>query len=164
MVEKQSNHWLYYVFNTLESAFYAGMFISTGKLFFNRRILILAITLITFAFCNYLAQEIFKVIENNNYTKVFGDISALYVSCLFFYVKLREDIHSNLLKNEFFWFAIGVLFGSLGSAIADIFRNLLTNVHNQTGVPLFTYIMNALDVLLYGSFIVAFLCRRINTK
>lgn len=100
----------------------------------------------------------------NSYTEMIGDVMLAIICCYFFYVMINETNFRDLLKYEYFWLSTGVLFSSLGGIILYMFLNLLQTYKKQTGINVYGYINYAINLLLYGSLIVAFICRRMITK
>jgi hypothetical protein len=102
--------------------------------------------------------------QYNGYTELLGDLLQVVLCCYFFYSLLREERHRDLVHYEYFWLANGFLFSSLGSAVLYIFIDPLTAFYRQTGVNVYANINYLLNTLLYGSLILAFICRYRNTK
>lgn len=102
--------------------------------------------------------------QYNGYTELLGDLLLAVLCCYFFYLLLREESDRDLVRYEYFWLANGFLFSALGSAVLYIFIDPLTAFYRQSGVNVYAYINYLLNVLLYGSLILAFICRYRNTK
>jgi len=157
-----NNRLLFNVFNIIANSFCIWMLGNAIQLVGARRKINMAITIFSlFGVLNLFVQFFWF---RNSYAEELGNILGVYISCHFFYVVLKSDEHIDLLENEYFWFAIGLLFDSLGSMAADLFYNTLANVAAKTHVPVYTDIMNTLNVLFYGCLIVAFVCRRKNSR
>jgi hypothetical protein len=100
----------------------------------------------------------------NQYTETIGDIIQVIICCYLFYSLLNEKAYRNLFSYEYFWLANGVLFSSLGSTILYHFPEAMSAYQKQTGINVFAILNNVLNVLLYGSLIIAFICRNRNTR
>lgn len=100
----------------------------------------------------------------NQYTETIGDILQVIVCCYFFYALITEETYRNLLAYEYFWLANGILFSSMISTFLYIFPVVLRDFQKHTGINAFGIVNNVLNILLYGSIIIAFICRNRNTK
>lgn len=115
-----------------------------------------------FGVCNLLFFE--GPWTYNGITEVVGDIILAVMSCYFFYKVLTEEAFTNLFTYEYYWFANGLLFHSLGSVVLYLFLQPLWQYYKETGVNVYGFINYGINVLLYGSLIVAFICRHRNTR
>lgn len=102
--------------------------------------------------------------EYNKFTETAGDIMQVIVCCYVFYCFIIEETYRDLLANEYFWLATGILFSSMGSAFLYNFPTVLGKFQQYTKISLFTTINTVLNILLYVSMIIAFICRNRNTK
>ena len=100
----------------------------------------------------------------NAYTEMFLDIMVSTYCCYFFYKALEEEEYRNLYRYEYFWLAAGFLFSSLGSAVFYIFIKSQTSFYKHTHINIYGYINYGLNLVLYGSLIISFVCRRRNTR
>lgn len=100
----------------------------------------------------------------NSFSEVLADIILAIMCCYFLYalVKNAEDV--DLLRFDYFWLSIGVLFYTLGCAVLYPFANLLEVYHQRTNINVGEYINYTLSLILYGCLIIAFLCRRKVTR
>lgn len=100
----------------------------------------------------------------NSITDVVADITMATMSCYYFYAVLHEDRFRNLLRDEYYWLAMGTLFYSLGATLLFLFLDYFLAYYKKTGFNVFSYLNYSLNVLLYGSYVLAFICRYRNTK
>ena len=100
----------------------------------------------------------------NSFSESFGDIILSIICCYFLFGLVKDNEHINLLGLDYFWLANGILFYSLGSALLYQFSYLLRNYYKQSHVDVGTYINYALNLILYSSLIMAFICRRKTTR
>lgn len=100
----------------------------------------------------------------NYYTETLGDIMLSIICCYFFYTLLTDREYVDLLRLDYFWLATGVLFSSLGSAVLYQFSGALMEYYLKTKIALGMYINYALNLLLYTSLIIAFICRWKTTR
>ncbi len=100
----------------------------------------------------------------NRYTEIIYDILLGMVSCYLFYETLKENKYRNLFRYEYFWFANGLLVFSLASAVLSSSRPQFWAFQKHTGIKLFGYLNDTVNVLLYSCLIIAFICRKRNTK
>jgi len=100
----------------------------------------------------------------NSYTEITGDVILAFLSCYLFYRLLTQEQYVNLFAYEYFWLAAGLLLSALGSMLLYLFLDALQRYHDNTGINLYGYINYTVNVLLYGSLIIAFICRRKNSR
>ncbi|SFQ16699.1 hypothetical protein [Parafilimonas terrae] len=100
----------------------------------------------------------------NSYTEIAGNILLAGMSCFLFYALLVQEQYINLLRYEYAWLAIGLLLSAMGSMVLYLFLDYLQNYYNVTGIPLYAYINYTVNVFLYSCLIIAFVCRRKNTR
>jgi hypothetical protein len=100
----------------------------------------------------------------NSFSESLGDIILVLICCYFIFTLLKANEHTDLLRFDYFWLANGLLFYCLGSALLYQFSYLLGNYYNQTKINIGEYINYALNLILYSSLIIAFICRRKTTR
>lgn len=100
----------------------------------------------------------------NYYSEILGDILLALLSCYFYYSLIQEEEFRNLFQDEYFWLATGLFFSSMGGVILYIFLNQLQSFKDKTHINVYGYINYGLNLLLYSNLIIAFICRRKNTK
>ena len=100
----------------------------------------------------------------NSYTETAGDIILASISCYFLLTVLKKEEYINLFQYEYFWLANGLLFSCLGSVLIYIFSDSLFAYYKETKIPVYDYINYVLNIVLYGSLIIAFICRRKTTR
>jgi len=160
---KGNNGWIFNINLLINISFSVWMFSTVESLQKVKvKLFLLLFLFIAFAVCNTFFFEGPWVY--NRFTDIAGNIILAVISCYFFYTVLNEDAFRNLFRYEYYWFANGLLFYSLGSVVLNVFLNYLWEYHKQTGVNIYGYINYGINVLLYGSFIIAFICRRRNTS
>lgn len=96
------------------------------------------------------------------YTEVLGDIFLAIIACCFFYLLLKEEAFRDIFTYEYFWLSNGLLFSSLCNIILYLFLDSLRAFYKQTNINVYSYINDVLNILLYGSLIISFICRRRN--
>ena len=95
----------------------------------------------------------------NSFSETLGDIMLSVICCYFFYTLLTEKEYIDLLRLDFFWVATGILFYSLGSALLYHFSWALREFYNHSKIDVGTYINYGLNLILFTSLIIAFICR-----
>ncbi|HRI20948.1 MAG TPA: hypothetical protein PLA68_08330, partial [Panacibacter sp.] len=123
-----------------------------GKKYFYRAILFF----IVFALINlFFFQKPFKY---NSVTEVTGDILLAFFSGYLIFALLKdEQTEKSLFALEYFWFAIGILFSAMGSAVLYTFLDELEAYKKSTGINVYGYINYTVNILLYTCLIIAFL-------
>jgi hypothetical protein len=100
----------------------------------------------------------------NSHSETLGDIMLSVICCYFFYTLLTDKEYINILRLDFFWLATGILFSSLGSALLYQFSGALREFYLHSKIDIGTYINYALNLILYTSLIIAFICRWRTTR
>ena len=102
----------------------------------------------------------------HSYTFLLGSFFMVVYSCFFLYESiLPESINVRLSRQPFFWITIGLLIFYLGSVIINALVEYLTKSDFQKqGIIIYQNITNSLNVILYGSFSIAFILCRNNRK
>lgn len=100
----------------------------------------------------------------NSFSESLGDIILSIICCYFLFTLVKNAEHIDILRFDYFWLANGILFYSLGSALLYQFSYLLISHYKQTGINVGEYINYGLNLILYSSLIIAFICRRKITR
>lgn len=97
----------------------------------------------------------------NYATEVFADILLAIGSGYLIFALIRDDDpEMNLFSEPWFWLSIGILFNVTGSFLLYMFLNELQAYYNRTKIDVYGYINYTVNILFYGSLIIAFVCRR----
>jgi hypothetical protein len=163
VIGKSNNSWIFNINLILNMSFSIWIFTTASPLQkVKRKLFLLLGVFIVFALLNLLCIQ--GLWRYNVFTEIAGDVILAGISCYFFYTVLTEETFRNLFSYEFYWFANGLLINSLGAVVLYIFLDYLWGYYKQTGINVYGYINYGINVLLYGSLIVAFICRYRNTK
>lgn len=100
----------------------------------------------------------------NSFSESAADIILSILSCYFLFALVKDNEHIDLLRYDYFWFSIGVLFYCLGSALLYQFSDILGAYYKQTKINVGNYINYSLNFILYSSLITAFICQRKATR
>ena len=116
-----------------------------------------------------VAYNLFFIQGLNNfhtYTFLLGSFFIVVFCCLFFYESvLPEHLDNQLTLQPFFWVCTGLLLFYLGSVIINaLFEYLRSFDMQEEGKRIYGIINQSLNVVLYSSFIFAFILCRKNNK
>ncbi len=162
VLKKGNNNWIFNLLLTINISFSIWMFTTAEPLRkVKTKLFFIMAFYIVFAACNLFFVQGFW--EYNGITEALGGIILAVISCYFFYALLKEEGFRNLFRYEYFWLANGLLFSSLGSVLY-IFLHYLHAFRKHTGINIYGYVNYGINVLLYGSLIIAFICRKRNTR
>jgi hypothetical protein len=159
------NYLIFNVFTTIEFIFYTFLFY--------RHLRIRLFKKITMAFVPFyiiaVAYNLAFIQGFNNfhtYTFLLGSFFIVFFCCLFFYESvLPENIDHQLSLQPFFWVCTGLLLFYLGSVIINaLFEYLRSFDMQEEGKRIYGTINQSLNVILYSSFIFAFVLCRNNNK
>lgn len=98
--------------------------------------------------------------QYNSYTEALGDLIVSMICFYFLFTILKDETYINPFHDEYFWLANGLLFSSLGSALLYLFLSALQQYYLKTGTDVYGSINRIINITLYGSLIIAFVCRR----
>lgn len=152
------NYWVYNVFTTIEFLFYSFLFfLHFKKKIFKKTVSIFVPAFVTVVILNILFVQGFNK-TFNTYTFLLGSFFIVIFCCCFFYESVLPDkIDQQLSIQPFFWITSGLLIFYLGSVIINaLFEYLRNNDLQAEGIRIYSIINNILNVLLYGSFCIAF--------
>ena len=161
--KRSNNQWIFNILMLVSGAFWIWIFRfaepmeKAGKL-----LRVILAVFVCFGLANLVFFQGFLVY--NSYTDMFGDVLVAVVCCYFFYASLQEERFRDFLRFEYFWLANGLLFSSLGSMVLYLFIDYLYAFKRHTQINVFGYINYGLNIILYGSLIIAFICRNRNTR
>jgi len=157
---------IFNIFTAAEFVFYSLIFRFhlTNKLLRHIIILLIPVYLLLFILNVSLIQLISS--SFHSYTFLLGSFFMVVYSCFFLYESiLPESINVRLSRQPFFWITIGLLIFYLGSVIINALVEYLTKSDfAEQGIIIYRNITNSLNVILYGSFSVAFILCRNNRK
>lgn len=156
---------MYNYFLICQFLFYAFIFYKTLRFPNLKKIVTISfIVFILFFIYNAIWGDGLYVYQS--YTSVLASFFIVIFICMFFYETiLPQNSHAKLFTNPFFWIAVGLLFSKLGSVIIFAMFRFLGSIDLQNkGVVVFQTIIKSLNVILYGSFSIAFILCRNNKK
>jgi hypothetical protein len=164
--ERNEKFIIFNIFTAAEFVFYSLLFRFhlTNKLLRHIIILLIPIYLLLFILNVIFIQGISS--SFHSYTFLLGSFFMVVYSCFFLYESiLPESINVKLSHQPFFWITIGLLIFYLGSVIINALVEYLTKSDFQKqGIIIYQNITNSLNVILYGSFSIAFILCRNNRK
>lgn len=159
----RNNNWIFNLLLLISVAFFTWIFSEAPQFLKLRgRIKKAAFILLLVSLVNlFLLQGYWTY---NTYTEVGKDIFLSVLCCYFFFIILKEENFINLFKYEYFWLATGLLFYCLGNIVFYLFLDVFRNFYKETSINLVIIINSVLNILLYVSLIIAFICRAKNIK
>lgn len=161
--KNRNNQWIFNLNMLISSGFSIWIFRWAEPMEDGRRLLQgLLAGFICFGMANLLFFQGFW--RYNTYTEVVGDMVQAVVCCYFFFLCLQEEQFRDLFRYEYFWLANGLLFYSLGAVVLYIFLDALDAFTLHTRINVYGYINYGLNFILYGSMIIAFICRNRNMR
>jgi hypothetical protein len=164
--DRQFKNMMYNYFQVFEFLFYALLFYHNLELPKLKKIVKF---FFPFYIICFITNQLFGqgIYEYNRYTSLLGAFFMVVFVCFFFYETiLPSTTQIKLFQMPFFWVTVGLLFFYLGSVIIYAMYEYLSNNHFQKqSLMIFQVIISSLNVILYGSFSIAFiLCRNKKTS
>ena len=159
------NYLMYNIFTTVEFVFYTFLFYRhlRKKIFKQFALAFIPFYLLAVAYNLAFVQGMNYF---HTYTFLLGSFFIVVFCCLFFYESvLPEHLNTKLTMQPFFWVCTGLLLFYLGSVIINaLFEYLRSFDMQQEGIRIYGIINQSLNVILYSSFIFAFILCRNNNK
>lgn len=98
-------------------------------------------------------------------TATIMSVVFVFASLYYYYLKLMDENFERLVFSAPFWWVSGALFFYFGSTTCNIFFEYLAKSKTITyGHSIRYFIFNLLDIILYGFWSYAFLCRYLRRK
>jgi hypothetical protein len=160
---KKSNHFIINIYLPVSFSFY---FLIFSKTFETKKFK----TIIYTAFIVYLLFFLYGIIfieglyYFNTYSYCLGSI-LIVMCCLLYFMRLfTSDRLMNYFTIPMFWISTGLLFFFVGNMVhMSLLRYIIDN-HLDPAGHIYQFIMVTLNVLLYGSFTISFLCNQVWKK
>ncbi|RZM17851.1 MAG: hypothetical protein EOO88_42245 [Pedobacter sp.] len=95
----------------------------------------------------------------NRLMEITIDLGLAILCCIVLYQMLLTEKNRSFYAFEYFWLVNGVLVYSLGSAVLYVSHPYLGVYQQESGIQLAQYINDTLNIILYASYIIAFICR-----
>ena len=152
----RSNMWIYDAFVVIKYMFVCSFFYYILRSTFIKKLIIYSFCLfIPLACYNYfLFQGSFNV---DTYSIIFTNSFTILCSLLFFIQVLRDKNLITLTKDARVWISLGLLLYNAGTLPFFIFFNYLINEQPSMAVS-YLYINDALNIIMYTLFLIAYLC------
>ncbi len=164
-VDRSVRYMLFNVFTTAEFVFYSWIFLLYLSSKTLRKVIIILIP-VYILLVTFNVGFIQGVNKFHTYTFLVGAFLMVVYSCFFLYESiLPESLNFKLSMQPFFWICIGLLIFYLGSVIINaLFEYLTSTALMKQGTKIYSFINNGLNLILYGSFSIAFILCRNNRK
>jgi hypothetical protein len=96
----------------------------------------------------------------NTYSRQFLSAFIVIFSCIFYFSILKRDDIENPVKYPPFWVVTGLFFYYFGTITMFAFYPTVSKIKFNGGISFYTLVIGSLSCILYGSWIIAFLCHR----
>jgi hypothetical protein len=156
------NLYVYHILIPVQYALLAGIYVYAIENLVLKRVILFSIPLFI-VISAVFAFTIQPLSEYNSYAVSIKNILlASWVLC--YYRELFVLLHVSRIEQEpLFWISTGILFYSLGDFFVEGLMNYLIS-HSMDLAKKFYYIYYLFNILLYITFIMAFLCKDIFSK
>lgn len=99
----------------------------------------------------------------NEYSYLVLSSVAVFYACVFFYYLIKSPEPVNYLGSAPTWIVAGLFIFYFCGSVAVVFFKELMMINITKGIPLRLIIFTILNAILYGCWIYAFRCRRLQT-
>ncbi len=160
------NYPVYNLLMIVQSWFFAFLFYKTFQQNKTRiRIMAASIFFLLFFIAEailtaYNKQNMMLVNNYNGYSRMLLSVLITLACCIYFFTIIKEDIIRNPLHSPNFWVIIGLFFFYFGSLPMFAFIKIISKIKLSGNVSFYTLVMNTLCFVLYGSWIIAFICQK----
>jgi len=159
VVKRYENALPFNILLVISDFFFLWLFSKADVLKKEKRLIVYSLVFfVVFSVINLFLFEGFW--RYNSFSDTLGSILMITVCCYLLFVLVKKEEYLDLLRYDYFWLAIGLLFYSLGSIILYHFTYLLMDFAKETKIDIGTYINYSINLILYASLIIAFICRR----
>jgi len=156
---RQPNAWLYNFVVPLEYIFFSFIYLLYYKSKTNQGIAKLFITV--FSVYTLIYFIINGVARFNTDFLLYGSFSMIVLSVLFFLEYYRQLHEQPVWAQPVFWVAVGILLFNAGEFCYNLLSKFFIYDNLDPKLKLFNSINGKLILVLYSSFIIAFLCQKI---
>lgn len=160
---KQPNAWLYNLVVPVEYLFYSALFLLHYKKNINQ--LIAKFFLIVFTVYTCISLLFINGIYIFNINFLLVGSFCMIVFCLLYLLEqyfYHEEEH--LWQKPMFWITIGIFLFNAGEFSYNLLSRYLIDNDMDPSLKFFRSINNKLILVLYSSFIIAFICQKITGK
>lgn len=156
------NFWLYNLFMLVEFSCYGYYYLQFIKISLLQRVLKTFLVIFP-TFWAVTIFFVFKLTIWNSYVIVFGSFFTVLFSFMYYYQLITSPEIQPLRKLPEFWIATGMLTFYLGALPFYGMLNFLIHSHRTVAITL-ADVLEIMNIIMYGLFSYAFICRIINIK
>jgi hypothetical protein len=158
VVLQQPNYPFYNLFMLIQSLFFAFLFYR----FHTSRTIRIWIVVLLAAFIIFFVTEgvANSFAAYNKYCRQFLSVFVVLFSCTFYFTILKMDNVNNPLQYPPFWVVTGLFFFYFGSVAMFAFYERVSKIKLTGSLSFYTLVMGCLSCILYGSWVIGFICRR----
>lgn len=98
--------------------------------------------------------------QYNKYCKLMLVVMVLTYSFSFYVGLLKENSTKSILSEGRFWIVTGLFFFYISSTPMASFQDQISSIRLRGNISFYTLVMGCINVILYGCWIIAFLCLR----
>ncbi|MFC4261371.1 hypothetical protein ACFOWM_00650 [Ferruginibacter yonginensis] len=157
-----NNYWWYNAYLPIQFSFISWVIYKICKPYFNSKpfVLLGLATFISF----YLFESIQShFVGYSNTTKTIFSIWVILMCFIFYYKFLQKEENLSLSSHPEFWIMTGIFFFYFVSTAANLFFEYLASYNKNQIRPVRYTIFLILNIILYGSFSYAFICKHKQT-
>ena len=120
------------------------------------------IWLLSLTFVNFFMLEWLMAPEGAffQYSRQYESFLVVIFSCIFYFSILKNDQVFNPLTHPPFWIITGLFFYYFGSAAMFAFSDAVSRIKFTGNLTFYNVVMGTLSCILYGCWIIAFICRK----
>jgi hypothetical protein len=155
---KTSNHWLHNLFLPAEVTFTGWILYRIINPYFDGRPWFLG-GLAVFSGLYLYESAGSKWAEYSSLANSVASVWFVVTCCIFFYHLLRDDRYTPIGKDAAFWMVAGCFFFYFCSTACNLFFSYLVTINTRTGAHIRYYIISFLNLVYYGCWSYAFLCK-----
>lgn len=155
---KKPNHVYYNFLMIVQALFFSLLFFK----FAQSRIIKISLLMALCIFMTFFLTEGFLISfsKYNGYSRMLLSCIVVFFSCTFYFSLIKDDRIKNPVRYPPFWIVTGLFFYYFGSLPMFAFIKQVSQIKLAGNISFYTLVMGCLSCILYGSWIIGFICRK----
>lgn len=105
-------------------------------------------------------SESLFIANYNKYSRMLLSVFVTLFSCIFYFSIIKNDAIKGPLKYPPFWIVTGLFFYYFGSLPMFAFSKIVSQIKLGGNISFYGIVMGSLSCILYGSWIIGFICKK----
>lgn len=160
-IHRWPNYFFYNLLWLVQATFFAFLFY---RFHTSKRIKYLVFIVFGIFMLFFISEGIYRSFSDYfKYSRQFLSLFVVLFGCTFYYSIISNDSINTPLKFAPFWVVTGLFFYYLGSAAMFALYDKVSKIKLANDASFYSLVMGSLSAILYGTWIIAFVCRKRQT-